>query len=121
MSCLFWNCRGLGQPHAIRALKDLIRSNRPNLVFLIETKMSLFHMSRLKFNLGFQHFFGVDREGLSGGLLLLWNDVWEVSLQCFSRGHIDVMVRIPKGGDYLTFFLTGFYGNPVSALRKDSW
>ena len=121
MSFLVWNCRGLGNPRAIRALKDLIRSNNPKLVFLIETKMSLYNMSRLKYLLGFTNCFGVDRTDLGGGLLLLWHEDWDVELQSYSTGHIDVLVRIPKSDSSFTFFFTGFYGNPIATLRKDSW
>ena len=57
------------------ALKDLIRSTTPKLVFLMETKMQLNKMSKLRFSLGFRNAFGVDHVGFGGGLLLLWNDV----------------------------------------------
>ena len=60
MNFLVWNCRGLGQPRAIQALKDLIRSNKPKLIFLIETKLSLNKMMQLKFALGFRNALGVD-------------------------------------------------------------
>ena len=121
MSCLVWNCRGLGKPRAIRALKDLIRSHNPTLVFLCETKMALANMNRLKFTLGIKNCFGVDRMGLGGGLLLLWNEDWDVTLQSFSAGHIDVLVKIPRGDSHLMFFFTGFYGNPTTVLRRESW
>lgn len=35
---LFWNCRGLGSPEAVRALSDLIRDKSPDIVFLCEAK-----------------------------------------------------------------------------------
>ena len=53
--------------------------------------------------------------------MLLWNDDWDVSLQSYLASHIDVLVQIPKGDSSFTFFFTGFYGNPVAALHKDSW
>ena len=80
MSCLAWNCRGLGTPRAIRALKDLVRSNKPKLVFLMETKMQISKLLNLRISLGFKHAFGVDRVGLGGGLVMMWHEEWEVSL-----------------------------------------
>jgi exonuclease III len=38
MKLLSWNCRGLGKPSAIRALKKLLQSHQPSIVYLMETK-----------------------------------------------------------------------------------
>jgi exonuclease III len=38
MKLLSWNCRGLGKPTAIRALKNLIQTHKPDVIFLMETK-----------------------------------------------------------------------------------
>ncbi|KAF4358819.1 hypothetical protein G4B88_023103 [Cannabis sativa] len=58
----------------------------------------------------------------SGGLLLMWNDDWEVSVKSYSVGHIDALVQCP--GRSLWRF-TGFYGNPkanISGMRgKDAF
>ena len=37
MSCLSWNCRGLGYPRAIPFLSDLVRDCKPDFIFLLET------------------------------------------------------------------------------------
>ena len=37
MSCIIWNCRGLGNPLAIQELADLVLAKAPTLVFLVET------------------------------------------------------------------------------------
>jgi predicted AAA+ superfamily ATPase len=39
MKLLSWNCRGLGKPSAVRALKKLLQSHKPDIVFLTETKL----------------------------------------------------------------------------------
>lgn len=39
MSLLSWNCQGLGAALAKKALKELIVKKRPNLVFLMESRM----------------------------------------------------------------------------------
>jgi exonuclease III len=38
MKLLSWNCRGLGKPSAIRALKKLLQCHQPSIVYLMETK-----------------------------------------------------------------------------------
>ena len=39
MRILTWNCRGLGNPAAVRAYKRLHRSKCPDVIFLMETKL----------------------------------------------------------------------------------
>jgi exonuclease III len=39
MKLLSWNCRGLGKASAVRALRKLILTHRPDMVFLTETKL----------------------------------------------------------------------------------
>ncbi|KAF4370225.1 hypothetical protein F8388_007366 [Cannabis sativa] len=46
-------------------------------------------------HVNFQNSFHVDCVGKSGGLLLLWNQDWEVSVKSFSVGHIDALVQCP--------------------------
>ena len=38
MSLLSWNYRGLGNPQTVSALKNVIRLEKPKIVFLMETK-----------------------------------------------------------------------------------
>ncbi|KAL8142874.1 hypothetical protein V2J09_015906 [Rumex salicifolius] len=40
MSCLSYNCWGLGNPGVIAFLKDLVSREAPSILFLCETKMS---------------------------------------------------------------------------------
>lgn len=37
MSCISWNCRGVGNPRTIRALNDLLKDHNLSFPFLIET------------------------------------------------------------------------------------
>jgi len=39
MRCLSWNCWGLGNPRTVRGLRLLVKNNKPDLVFLMETKL----------------------------------------------------------------------------------
>lgn len=40
MDILSWNCRGIDNPTAVKALRDLVLQNQPQIVFLMETKIS---------------------------------------------------------------------------------
>ncbi|CAM8915205.1 unnamed protein product [Rhodiola kirilowii] len=116
MRLLSWNCRGVGGPRAVRSLGDVVRTHRPSILGLIETKKEDLDWEYLKRKLGFSYCFAVGSHGRSGGLALLWDEETEVTIISHSTAHIDVRVR--KEYD---FFLTLFYGSPRCHERKDSW
>lgn len=116
MNLISWIRRGLGRPRAIRALQNLISSNRPTIVGLLETKLSVREWDTLRVKVGFQNCFVVGKRGISGGMTLLWNTEVDVTLLSYSDHHIDVLVKTME-----EFRLTLFYGNPSVAKRKESW
>ncbi|KAF4377212.1 hypothetical protein G4B88_009204 [Cannabis sativa] len=63
--------------------------------FLSETKLYGGWAEGIRRHVNFQNSFHVDCVGKSGGLLLLWNEDWEVSVKSFSVGHIDALVQCP--------------------------
>ncbi len=63
MIALSWNCRGLGNPGTIQALKKMVHQEASNLVFLMETKVIAKQMMKIRVSLGFQHGFLVPSEG----------------------------------------------------------
>ena len=50
----------------------------------------------LKRQVDYSSSFNVDCVGHSGGLLLLWQNSWDVSIKSYSKGHIEVMVTNEK-------------------------
>ncbi|XP_042950313.1 uncharacterized protein LOC122282426 [Carya illinoinensis] len=118
MKTICWNSRGLGNPSGIRALRDLIAREGPDLLFLQETKLSTKGMDALKCKLGFVNCFSVDSEGRSGGLGLLWNSDLGVELRSFSQYHIDVHIKID---DLMVWRFTGLYGHPDTSRRTFTW
>jgi hypothetical protein len=61
------------------------RSKKPEMVFLMETKLCADKMERVRVQLGFNYVFVVDSVGLSGGLALLWMTNSSVEIQNYSR------------------------------------
>ncbi|PPR84917.1 hypothetical protein GOBAR_AA35797 [Gossypium barbadense] len=57
-------------------------------------------------------------EGKSGGLALLWREGLDVSIQNYSKYHIDVLVCM-EDGEMLRFI--DFNGQTDSNLRQQSW
>ena len=106
-----------------RDLKDFIHVHRPDLVFLMETKMTSCQMGRLKKCLKMDEVLSVPRKegvngGFSGGLCMLWNHNIKVRFRTSSLSHIDVMVTWEDGYECR---VTGFYGEPSTNRRHLSW
>lgn len=118
MSCISWNCHGLGNPCTVQFLKELILLKKPKFLFLCETICRKDKLDRLRISLGFEGAFVVDPQGKSGGLALFWRFEGEVRLLSFSQAHIDVEVLV-KGQPHWRF--CGVYGNPDRNCRHLTW
>ena len=74
MNILSWNCRGLGNLEVVLVLHNLVKSQGPIVLFLMETKLNVRRMELLRVKLRFKYCFSIPSLGRSGGLALLWND-----------------------------------------------
>ncbi|KAK8328755.1 hypothetical protein V6Z12_A11G273200 [Gossypium hirsutum] len=118
MGFMCWNCRDLGNPAKLRELKQLLTANNPDLIFLRETKMSANDFRRVQNKCRMQNGLAVNSEGRSGGLALMWRDGMNVSIQNYSKHHIDSMVKLENNKNIR---VTGFYGHANPNLRSNSW
>ena len=119
MNIMSWNCRGLGNPWTVQALKRVIKKEDPSLVFLMETKLIMEKMKNVQREIGWSQGIVVASEGRSGGLALLWKPNVKVTVRFINRWYIDAL--IDSGGDIGEWRLTGFYGNPSTHRRVESW
>ncbi|KAK5833744.1 hypothetical protein PVK06_017598 [Gossypium arboreum] len=118
MKFLCWNCSGLGNPVKLRELKQLLVVNNPNLIFLSETKMSDNEFRRVQNICRLQNGLVVNSEGWSGGLVLMWRDGTNVSIQSYSKHQIDSIVNLENNKKMR---VTGFYGHANPNLRSSLW
>ncbi|XP_042483764.1 uncharacterized protein LOC122064115 [Macadamia integrifolia] len=87
MKLLSWNCQGINPSLTVRNLKDFVRKNRPEIIFLMGTKAKLDKLESLKRSLGMYNHFTVDPIGLSGGLCVF--GLHSICLNIMSAGsHI---------------------------------
>ncbi|OVA04575.1 Endonuclease/exonuclease/phosphatase [Macleaya cordata] len=71
---LAWNCQGCGSKNTRNYLRNLIRSNDPDIIFLLETKMSEQKGSSFFRTLSLPKIWSFPSSGLAGGIALLWKE-----------------------------------------------
>jgi hypothetical protein len=69
--------------------------------------------------LGFDNYFVVNCKGRSGGLILLWKNNIQVSIQNYSCRHVNAEVCFSNNGPCWKF--TGFYGHLEAIKRPKAW
>ena len=119
MNLLSWNCRGLGNLWTVNALKEVVKKEDPKVVFLMETKSNEVWMKMVRDKCEFKHGVFVSSNGMSGGLAMLWKEEVKLDVQTYSETHIDALVD--GGSEYGWWHLTGFYDNPNTSKRPESW
>ena len=92
MSCLSWNCRGLGNASTVKELRDLAKKVAPTVLCVLETQVHKARVEGLKNTLGYDNAFAVSSAGRSGGLGIYWNNNTRVEILPFSQYHIDAIV-----------------------------
>lgn len=121
MKILSWNCRGLGQSSAARALKKLLRSQCLDLVFLMETRLresdpkvnssltcgALSNLHMIDCSLVNNHRYG--------GLAILWNDVLKIDILKSNKTLIDMYIT--SSNYNFSWYATGIYGYPYTSKK----
>jgi hypothetical protein len=117
MKILAWNCRGLGKPSAVRALKHLILTHHPDLIFLSETKLQRaeFESKINTFGNRLPHKFCVDctvsSNSRRGGLAMIWTSNVNLSVISSNERMIDCYVDCGNMND--SWRATGIYGYSI--------
>jgi exonuclease III len=115
MKILSWNCQGLGNPRTVRALKKLLDSHSPDLIFIMETKLV-----NSNFQFITNHFESYSARsvncttsggGKAGGTALIWNHCTiMIDIINFDFNYFDVLISTES--DPNKWRATGIYGYP---------
>ncbi|XP_035546588.1 uncharacterized protein LOC118348634 [Juglans regia] len=85
----------------------------------METKLRKAGGERIRRRLKFDGCLVIEPLGKKGGLMLLWKQPLEVEVLNYSRWHINAWIKEVQGND--KWLLTGFYGQPETNLREETW
>ncbi|KAA3463010.1 reverse transcriptase [Gossypium australe] len=108
----------MGNPVTVREFRQLLVANSSNLVFVSETKINVNAISHISSLCRMVGCLAVSSKGKSGGLALMWKEGTSVSIQSYSKFHVDALVDIDDGKKIQ---FTGFYGQSDPTLRKQAW
>ena len=118
MSCIVWNCKGLGNQLAVQELVELVQAKAPTIVLLAETLADEVRLDYVKERIRFDHKHVAPRITRGGGLVLFWRNDIEVEVVSSLLNHIDAIIN--KSSDSAWRF-TGFYSEPETHKRHESW
>ncbi|KAH7851099.1 hypothetical protein Vadar_007269 [Vaccinium darrowii] len=111
--------KGIGRTVTSQALGELVRKNRPSIVFLMETKNNKVKVETIRRSLKFDFGFYVEPDGLSGGLALWWNDDVDLEVESASKNLIHSIVKDKSSSScWATTFV---YGSPLRSGRDMVW
>jgi hypothetical protein len=118
MSCLSWNCRGLGNPCTVHELANLVRVKDPLAVFLMETWSNEEQLELLHCRLHFNNKLVVPSNNKGRGLALFWKNNLNLSISNYSCSHIDSVINPGTDNAWRLSFI---YGEPVTHKRMATW
>ena len=80
MCCLSWNCSGIGNQWIVQELIDMVRMERPDVVFLMETLVEESKLEQIRVKLCYDNKLVCLRDGHSGGLALFWKNTFPLAI-----------------------------------------
>ena len=112
MSCITWNCRGLGNTATVKELHEIAKKFVPTVLCVVETQVNKARVEGLKGTLGYDNAFAISSSGRSGGIGMFWNNDTKLEVLPFFQYHIDSIISV-NGGE--PWRLTCVYGEAQTA------
>ncbi|KAI8028379.1 hypothetical protein LOK49_LG02G01345 [Camellia lanceoleosa] len=119
MDMLFWNCRGASNNTFKRTLKELVRTHKPKILVLMETKVELNSMVMFFNRLGFTASTHFDPVGRSGGIWMLWNPS-QANVRVLEANSQIITATISRQNDP-NWLLSAVYASPNARKREEMW
>ena len=77
MGIIIWNANGAASEEFLRAVKEIIRVHKPDILGLLETRISGDRVDIICRKLGFDYWLRVEAHGYNGGIWCLWRERME--------------------------------------------
>ena len=113
MIILSWNVIGLAQPLASFFCNQMIHRVKTNFCFLMDTKVNIEKWKQKARNWGFQYCEGTTCMGLSGGLMILWDESVKVSIKFMNKNIINAYIS----DHHNNFWISCLYGHLEMQFR----
>lgn len=112
-----WNWQGAGNPKFYRFLKEYLRDFDPDVMVLVETRVSGIIAENAIKKIGFWKSHRVEARRFSGGIWVMCKDSVQVAVELNNFQFIQLKVKFPDLQDLVMF--TGVYGSPHWVTRKE--
>ncbi|RVW27495.1 hypothetical protein CK203_092026 [Vitis vinifera] len=120
MKIISWNTRGLSSKKKRRVVKDFLRSEKPDVVMIQETKKEYDRRFVCSvWSARNKDWAALLASGASGGILIIW-DSKKLRREEVVLGSFSVSIKFAMDGRE-SLWLSAVYGPNSSALRKDFW
>ncbi|WCJ44055.1 RNA binding RNA-directed DNA polymerase [Euphorbia peplus] len=113
-----WNSQGSVNGRFARTVSLFLKNHKPAIVILVETKCSGLTADKVMSKIGLDASIRVEAKGFSGGIWVLWNIPFKISVLSSYWQFIHLQVTLPNSE---FFFLTAIYGSPNPARRHHFW
>ncbi|KAK4605752.1 hypothetical protein RGQ29_000158 [Quercus rubra] len=118
MRIMSWNCRGLGKSSAVLQCKKKALDLKPDILFLMETRLASGKGQEVWQKCGFSDGWEVPRVGFSGGFILAWLPRKGLQITYDSKNLIHINLLDNRG---FLLSITFVYGHPDHAKRWEVW
>ncbi|XP_028752270.1 uncharacterized protein LOC114711983 [Neltuma alba] len=118
-SFFVWNCQGAASSKFYRVLKSLLQGYKPDIVALVEPRISGANADRVIRRIGYPNSHRVEATGYSGGIWLLWRASVTLRVLINHKQSIHTTIEEASGGSPILF--TAIYDSPNPSLREQLW
>uniref|UniRef100_A0A803QR09 Reverse transcriptase domain-containing protein n=1 Tax=Cannabis sativa TaxID=3483 RepID=A0A803QR09_CANSA len=119
MKILAWNCCGLGNPTTVRQLAALVRQYQPEMLLLLEARITATRFQAVSKRLKFENNHYVPPVGLSGGIGLCWMKWVLCNITNANKFVIEGDITSDPPG--VKWHFQGMYGPPHGRDEEDHW
>lgn len=119
ITCMVWNVQGAGSREFMNVLREIVRTNKPVVLTLVETHMGGEHAQRIATVLGYEGHTRVDAQGFSGGIWVYWKTAL-VTIDPIAQSGQYITMEITKTGERPWYF-SAIYASPDPSNRHELW